>query len=186
MLCGWGVELDIRPGPGRYMLRVAHDAGDAGYPVEHALEVLVEGTGPILWNVKAAGCANGLARLWMHHPEIAARSWVFDHELCDPTLPTQCPQAAYLWRPGGRPGFAPRPDTRDGWWCDDVDVTAQLMPEDGRFRCYVSPELHQRPVDLRWWQRWAGHGICTDLPHLLEGLQAASMPLQPVDPWWAA
>lgn len=53
----------------------------------------------------------------------------------------------------------------------------------GVFR--VSPELHQRPVDLALWRQWftAGASVCTDYCDL--AARVFTQPeLQPFEPWW--
>lgn len=188
---GFGVELDVWPDHAiGYRLRVGHDR-EGSYPIPDAIVALGAGEGPILWNVKGAGCEHGLRLVYARHPAIAARSYVFDHDYrdTDPELPQRFPEARYLWR------MRHLASTRagDGWWCDDADLPDEadqyfeVSRDRPAPRFYVSPELHGRVLDLGFARRVldAGAWLCTDHAPFLAVLYGEQRDvLHPVEPWW--
>lgn len=137
----------------------------------------------IAWNVKNPKCSMPLLD---HIAKIgvADRSFIFDFELVGEEW--NVPWAVSRISDRERP-------TRDrhGYWMDcfqDEWRTQEAIQEalsQGKKAYLVSPELHGKPVLLKQWREWKeADGICTDFPHLLNGLINSHWGLFPERPWW--
>jgi len=96
-------------------------------------------------------------------------------------------------RPGEALHDALEKSYSDGLWADGYNVdwvfpnVIDAIQDAGKMAFIVSPELHNRPLQLELWHNWQNaSGICTDFPHLLDSLygQDRVNALKPKEPWW--
>lgn len=192
---GWGVEFDLDLDGAAMVIRHGSEVDSVPLTAD-LLAALAASAAPHLWNVKAPGLGAHLVNLFAGAPRLARNAWVFDVELVDPRLPWVCPSVRYLARASDRAdeslAVALAAPWASGIWLDTWEydwVTSAVLTAvqaAGRVPFVCSPELHGRPIAIAEWVAWqqAGAFICTDLPHLMAGLNDPMLPLYPVDPWW--
>jgi len=208
---GWAVEIDVvMHGDGDFSLLHGTPTGYKGLSLHTVLSHIapvfgnpVSVTPRLFINVKQPQVETELvALLKLHHVE--SMSCLFDYELVgDKGLGTrarrQSAAITILGRASDRQGESFENlawDDIDGVWLDTFD-THWIVPEiierihdRGKQAFIVSPELHNRKLNLWLWHNWNfADGICTDFPHLHNALfndkEWVGYPkVYPHDPWW--
>ena len=140
----------------------------------------------VAYNVKNKNCKDPLLN-YLAAIGAFSRSVVFDFEL----IGEDWDSPIAISRISDREGDKPKRD-RHGYWMDcfrdewrsEVAIH-EAVHEQEKEAYIVSPELHGKPVLVKQWREWReAHGICTDFPHLLDGLMNSHVGLYPEKPWW--
>jgi len=203
---GFGIEIDVSkqntdyPNFGDEEIGVGHNlvppeiVGPSIHPYEEVLAVAPL----ILWNIKTLGLEQILPE-FIFTRGLHETSIIFDQDF--PGMPENysreflARKVKVLVRVSDREPDKVVGSDYHGVWLDqfdsdwvDQDVVA-YWHDRGKAVFVVSPELHNRPLDLKKWFEWKeADGICTDFPFLASDLLAPNAEhasvLFPTNPWW--
>ena len=172
---------------------------DSAWPLDPGRYLNVFASAPlILWNIKTAGLAQMLPEFLYTH-DLQDKSLIFDQDL--PGMPEDYSKDFWDWSSDLKLLARLSDHETDkvigsaffGVWLDQLDSDwvasdiIQYFHDKGKAVFIVSPELHNRVIDLAKWKEWVqagADGICTDFPELVYGLSKTNLTLHPQQPWW--